>query len=179
MYSKAKIGTHPIHPMLVAFPITFYVLTPIAYAIYQYGSDNLFWYRLGYFANMAAVATALVAAVPGFIDWAFGIPNHVAAKKRGLIHMVLNLVGLTLFVVSAILVRGTWDQPPANLIGMIFLTALGVLVVASAGYHGWELIAVHKVGVIMTPQQESMEPVEKMHPKDHGAATSNRPTLPH
>ena len=58
MYSKAKIAGHPIHPMLVAFPITFYVLTLVGFIVYATISPDIFWYKLSYFLNYAAIATA-------------------------------------------------------------------------------------------------------------------------
>src|SRR6185436_4006263 len=73
MYSKAKVLGHPVHPMLVSFPIAFYTATLIAYGVYA-ATDNRFWFQLGVVANFAGVVTALAAAIPGFIDWAFGIP---------------------------------------------------------------------------------------------------------
>ena len=157
MYSKAKIGDHPIHPMLVAFPITFYILTFVGFIVFSFISPNTFWYKLAYFSNFAAVGTALLAAIPGFIDWAFGVPRNTIAKKRGLIHMVLNLVTLALFVLSAYLIYGTWNSPqyPGNIV--LLLTGAGALLVLAAGYYGWEMIGQHKVGVSMSPEQERLQ----------------------
>jgi uncharacterized membrane protein len=167
MYSKAKIADHPIHPMIVAFPITFYTLTPIAYGIYQFGSHGLFWYHLAFFSNIVGVITAVLAAVPGFIDWAFGIPNTSAAKSRGLLHMGLNVAALILFVISGAMLLGNWDIPLDNVVSPFVLSVIGALTTGFAGYHGWELIATHKVGVTLTPEQERLEPVEEMSPEAH------------
>lgn len=157
MYSKVKIGGHPIHPMLVAFPITFYLLTFAGFFIFQTMSTEIFWFKLAYFSNFAAVGTALVAAVPGFIDWTFGIPKGTAAKRHGLIHMVLNLATLGIYAINAYLISGSWNTGLVGVGTNIFLTAVGSVILLGAGYFGWEMIAYHKVGVDMSPQQEKLQ----------------------
>ena len=167
MYSKVKIGGHPIHPMLVAFPIAFYTTTLLAFVIYQYFNPDIFWYKLAYFCNFAGVFTALFAAVPGFMDWAVGIPKSSAAKKRGFLHMLLNVGALTLFAINAFLIYGTWDRPLTDVTTAWVLSLMGVGLTMVAGFHGWALIAVHKVGVTLTPQQEILEPTGKMDRHQH------------
>lgn len=157
MYSKAKIFGHPIHPMIVAFPITFYTLTFLAFAVFQFFSSDPFWYRLAYFSNFAGVFTAIVAAVPGFIDWSLGIPKDSSAHSRGILHMALNVTALILFGINALRISGTWNAPPANLYPSLLLSLVGWILTSAAGYHGWELIARHKVGVQLTPEQEVAE----------------------
>jgi uncharacterized membrane protein len=157
MYSKAKIAGHPIHPMLVGFPITFYVLTLVGFVVFKTVSPDIFWYKLGYFSNYAAIITALVTAVPGFIDWALGIPNQTTAKKRGLIHMSLNLVTLALFIGNAFLLEGTWDTGQVNLGTSIFLTAVGCILLLGVGYFGREMVMKDKVGIDMTVEQENIQ----------------------
>ncbi|MCM2280768.1 MAG: DUF2231 domain-containing protein [Bdellovibrionaceae bacterium] len=167
MYSKAAVRGHPLHPMFVAFPITFYTVTLIAFAVYQWFIQDLFWYRLALFCNYAGVATAVLAAIPGFIDWSVGIPRETAAKRRGLRHMTLNVIALILFGLSAYTVWGTWDAPPEQVGTPLWLALVGVVLTMAAGYHGWELIATHKVGVRMTPEQERLEPIGEMSPEAH------------
>src|SRR5438094_292196 len=93
MYSKAKIMGHPIHPMLVAFPVAFYTSTLIGFIVYASSMDP-FWLHLATVANWAGVVMGAVAAVPGFVDWAMGIPRSSPAKRTGLIHMALNVTTL-------------------------------------------------------------------------------------
>ena len=54
MYSKIKIMGHPIHPMLVTFPIAFYFATLIAF-IFHGISGSVFWFQVG-IAQMAQVS---------------------------------------------------------------------------------------------------------------------------
>jgi uncharacterized membrane protein len=171
MYSKAKIAGHPIHPWLVAFPITFYTLSLVAFLVYQFVSRDVFWFQLGYFSTFAGVVMAGLAAIPGFIDWAIGIPRQSAAHKRGLIHAAFNVGALVLFIINAFRLSGSWNFPFADVTGLWVIALIGVALTLAAGYHGWELVATHKVGVSLTPEQERLEPVEKMDRKDHEVGT--------
>ena len=147
MHSKVKLFGHPIHPMLVAYPIAFYTATLVAYLIYQFGGQEQFWFRVAIIATIAGVVMAVVAALPGFIDWAMGIPTGTEAKNVGLRHMLLNVVALVLFIVLAILNTNKWDATtPSGWLGII-LALIGVLLTVAAGAHGWTLIQTHHVGV--------------------------------
>ena len=45
MYSKAKVGGHPVHPMLVAFPVAFYTGALVGFAVYA-ANGHQFWLNL-------------------------------------------------------------------------------------------------------------------------------------
>ncbi len=147
MYSRVKLFGHPIHPMVVAYPIAFYTFTLVAYLIYQFGGQQQFWFRVAVVVNIAGVVMAVVAALPGFIDWAMGIPSDTEAKQVGLRHMLLNVVALVLFAILAVLNLGKWDATaPSGVVG-IALALVGVVLTVAAGAHGWTLIQTHHVGV--------------------------------
>jgi uncharacterized membrane protein len=169
MYSKVKVLGHPVHPMLVAFPVAFYTGTLVAFIAYAASSEP-FWYRVGWVANWAGVATAAVAALPGFIDWAVGIPRHSAAKRTGLIHMGLNVTALVLFLICAIVATNHHDDavPPAN--SVIVLSLLGVLLTLPSGFLGWSLVQDHHVGVKLSPAQERLEPTTEPPPRERSSA---------
>ena len=95
MYSKVKIAGHPVHPMLIAFPVAFYTAALVCYIVYN-NNDNPFWFKVALVANVAGVAMAALAAIPGFIDWLF-IPPDSSAKKTGLFHMVCNVLALVCY----------------------------------------------------------------------------------
>ena len=156
MYSRVKLFGHPIHPMVVACPIAFYTATLVAYALYQFGGQNAFWYDVGIAANLAGVVMAVVAALPGFIDWAMGIPSDTEAKTVGLRHMLLNVVALVLFIVTYVLTYDNWHattRPGAGL--PLVLALVGVLLTVAAGAHGWTLIQTHHVGVAGGDESET------------------------
>ena len=90
-YSKASIGGHPIHPMLVGFPIAFYTAGVAGLLVYAKTHD-LFWYRGSMIAMFVGVAMALLAAVFGFVDLFFGVPRDTAARRTGVKHFIINVV---------------------------------------------------------------------------------------
>ncbi len=153
MYSKAKILGHPIHPMLVTFPIAFYTSTLIAFIIYGI-SGSPFWFQVGIVANTAGIIMAAVAATFGFIDWYFGIPSGVEAKTTGIKHMSLNVISLLLFILCLILNAGEWSAAVPAMRGAIILPLIGVLATIGAGYYGWTLVQNHHVGVEFTDAEE-------------------------
>lgn len=98
-------------------------------------------------------------AVPGFIDWGgMGIPNGTAAKRTGLLHMVLNLVALGLFIASFFAYFTYWNGPAdvGATLGIV-LSAVGVALTVAAGFQGWILIQTHHVGVQLTADQQKLE----------------------
>jgi uncharacterized membrane protein len=162
LYSKVKVLDHPVHPMLVAFPITLFTMTLVAFIVYAVGGD-LMWYRVGYWANVAGVIAALVAAIPGFIDW-LGIPNHLEAKRVGVLHMVLNLIVVAIFAIN-LGIQASYDDalaPPATL--AVLLSAVGVVTLLVSGYFGWSLVQTHHVGVNLTREQQALEPRQGVEP---------------
>lgn len=164
MYSRAKLSGHPIHVMLVAFPIVFYTAATVGYSVFQFGNHDAFWFKLAYYMNVAGVATALLAAVPGMIDLT-NVPRGNAARKRGGLHAGLNVTALIFFAIVAIKYNGMANNPPADAMLAVALTILGSFLTMAAGFHGWELIARHKLGVDLTPEQERIEPVGSMEPR--------------
>jgi uncharacterized membrane protein len=110
--------------------------------------------------------------VPGFIDWAFGVPTGSPAKATGLAHMICNVLALLTFAGNLLL---QWPhrldpQPPVGL--SVVLPAVGVLLTLAAGYLGWKMVQTHHVGVDLTPEQERLEPrasprVERQDPAAH------------
>lgn len=101
---------------------------------------------------------ALLAAIPGFIDWAFGIPNKTEAKRDGLVHMILNLSTLALFAINLAVISGSWYTPPVAVLEItLLLTGVGCLTLLGAGYYGWRMVGIHKVGVSMTAEQEEVQ----------------------
>ncbi|MDB4954731.1 MAG: Rieske (2Fe-2S) oxidoreductase [Myxococcales bacterium] len=157
MYTKARIAEHPIHPMLVAFPITLYVATVVSLFAFI-GTIDYFWYRAATYANIAAVVMAVVAAVPGLIDL-LNVPAHSRARATGLRHAAFNTLSLVMFAISAIVLANNWfarhmqeGYYVLDTAAPIVLGLIGLASTAIAGYLGWTLVQTHHVGVAPTRQ---------------------------
>jgi uncharacterized membrane protein len=145
MYSKVKIAGHPIHPMLVAYPVAFYTATLVCYIVYN-SNGNPFWFKVAVVANIAGVLMAALAAIPGFIDW-LNIPADSKAKKTGLFHLLCNVLALVCFGIVALTENKKWDDAAPALGLAIPLTALGFILTLAAGFLGWTLVQKHHIGV--------------------------------
>ena len=90
MKATATLLGHPIHPMLIVFPLGLLPVASIFDIIYLY-TNNGQWAGVSYWVIAAGVIGGLIAAVFGLIDW-LGIPSGTRAKFIGLIHGLTNVV---------------------------------------------------------------------------------------
>ena len=147
MYSKAKIAGHPIHPMLVAFPIAFYVSTVVSLVVFG-GTGNPFWFHVAFVAATAAVVMGLGAAVPGLVDLV-SLPPRSRARSTGIQHAGLNIFTLIAFAIIAVVLGSDWYNG-ANVYHFGWPLVLGLFGLAAlciAGTLGWKLVQTHHVGV--------------------------------
>jgi len=142
MESKAKLAGHPIHPMLVVFPLGLFA-TSLIFDLIRLFSTNGIWSVVSEYMIGAGIIGGLIAAVIGTIDWV-AIPQNTRAKNIGLWHGSGNVVVTGLFVASWLLRRPTPADPPA--VAMI-LSAVAVVVALSTGWLGGELVDRLGVGV--------------------------------
>ena len=98
MEAKAKLFGHPIHQMLIVFPLGL-LATAVLFDFVWLVRDRPGWASSSYHMIFAGILFGLVAAVPGFVDW-LGIPSGTRAKRIGLLHAVGNVVVLALFAGS-------------------------------------------------------------------------------
>lgn len=156
MYSKVSVAGHPIHPMLVAFPVAYYTGTLAGFAVYA-ANGNQFWLNLAIALSIGGAGSAILAALPGFVDLAFGIPGKSQARPVGLIHAALNVAALGLFIATAVIYVGNWNGPPAGASLGLGLSAAGVLLTLAAGGLGWTLVQTYHAGIRLTVEQQQHE----------------------
>ena len=99
MESKARILGHPIHPILIVFPLGL-LATAVIFDIVALVSAVPKWAEFATYLTAAGVVGGLLAAVPGTIDW-LAIPNGTRAKRVGLLHGVGNVIVVALFLGSS------------------------------------------------------------------------------
>jgi uncharacterized membrane protein len=142
MESKAKAFGHPIHPMLIVFPLGLFI-TAVVFDVIYLVSDNGKWSEISYWMIAAGIIGGLLAAVFGLIDW-LAIPTGTRAKSIGLWHGLGNVAVVALFGLSWLLRRDDPRDP-----GMIplILSFLGVILGAVTGWLGGELVDRLGIGV--------------------------------
>lgn len=140
MASRANIGGHPIHPMLVPLPIGLFLFSFVCDLIFRWGSGNPAWSTVALYTMGGGIVGALLAAVFGLIDLLSLRPSK--AKSIGIWHMVINLTVVALFAVNFWLRLGS-----ASVSGTpVLLSLIAILLLVISGWLGGEMVYVHGVG---------------------------------
>jgi uncharacterized membrane protein len=142
MESKAKILGHPIHPMLIVFPLGL-LATAVVFDIIYLTTGNGQWAGISFWMIAAGIIGGLAAALFGWIDW-FAIPAGTRAKSVGLTHGLGNVVVVVLYAVSWYLRNGYETAPGTAALVCSFAGAALALV---TGWLGGELVDRLGVGV--------------------------------
>ncbi|MEQ9550078.1 MAG: DUF2231 domain-containing protein [Coleofasciculus sp. G3-WIS-01] len=141
--SSVAIFGHPIHPIIVIFPIAFLsglAGTDIGYWL----THDVFWARASVWLLGVGLLSAIAAAVVGIVD--FLRISRVRERRAGWVHALLNVAVLVLSGVNFFLRLGN----PVTIIlpvGLIISLIVSILLLAS-GWYGGELMFRHKVGIV-------------------------------
>jgi uncharacterized membrane protein len=142
MESRAKVAGHPLHQMLIVFPLGLLATAVIFDVIFLVTNDPT-WAQASFYMIGAGVIAGLIAAVPGTIDW-LAIPRGTRAKRIGLIHGVGNVVVVALFALSWFLRRDNPTLPPTE---AVVAGLIGAAIAVVTGWLGGELVDRLGVGV--------------------------------
>lgn len=138
--STAKIGNHPIHPMLVSFPIAAFVGTLVVDIAYIQTSD-LFWFTASKWLLGAGLVMAALAAIAGLVD--FLGSQRIRSISAAWIHAGGNVL---------VVILELWNLLSRNSAAVVsgrgvVLSTLSVVVLLVTGWLGWEMVYRHKVAV--------------------------------
>ena len=98
MEARAKLLGHPIHQMLIVFPLGLLAMGVI-FDLIHFATEEAVFAAVAYWMMVAGIAGGLLAAPFGFIDW-LGIPRATRAWRIGALHGGGNLVVVALFLAS-------------------------------------------------------------------------------
>lgn len=143
MKSNAVLLGHPVHPMLIPFPIAFLTGAMLFDAVGWLLGSSALWTTGGHL-GAAGIATALLAAVPGLIDYLYTVPPNSSGKTRATKHMRTMLLSVALFA-AAWWIRGRAAEPPQ--LAVLGLELAGVSLVAIGGYMGGTLVTRNLISV--------------------------------
>jgi nitrite reductase/ring-hydroxylating ferredoxin subunit/uncharacterized membrane protein len=142
MRSAAHFRGHPIHPALIPFPFAFLTGAFVFHLVGRLTGHASLWRTGGYLA-VAGITTALLAAIPGLVDYVRTVPPDSSGKRRATLHMVLNLSVVAVFAVATWLGRAS--PPPGT--SILILEGLATAALFIAGWHGGVLVARNQIGV--------------------------------
>ena len=140
--SRAAIMGHPIHPMLIPYPLAF-LTTALATDLAFWATGGAFWAQASLWLIGAGVVTGVAAGAVGAVDY-FGVPR-ARSVAMGHIHAFGNVAALLLSVVNWLLRLG--DPAAAVLPWGVLLSVLVAAVLGVTGWAGGELSYRHRVGV--------------------------------
>jgi nitrite reductase/ring-hydroxylating ferredoxin subunit/uncharacterized membrane protein len=124
MRSRANFKAHPIHPALVPFPFAFLIGVPLFDLLGLMQNQPALWTTAGYL-SIAGLLSAVLAAVPGAIDYLYSVPPDSSARKRATQHALGNVSALVIFA-AAFFGRGENWTPGIGVLGAELLGA-GIL----------------------------------------------------
>jgi uncharacterized membrane protein len=147
--STAAIYHHPIHPMLVTFPIAFLIGALATDLAFLWTADP-FWPRVAFWLIAAGLVGGIAAAVAGMTDF-FTIPK-IRGMIRGWSHFLAAIVVIS-FASANFMLR--WDNPVAHVLPWgLLMSAITALMLAFAGYLGGKLVFHELVGTYITEEEE-------------------------
>ncbi len=150
MSTRASVHRHPIHPMLVVFPLGLWIFAFICYVVY-FANAGTSWRIAALYAMAGGIIGAVLAAVPGLIDLLTLWKSRVWIT--GLSHMIANVTGLVLFIIAFAIGISRAGPSMATLV----LSILGLIAIGIGGWLGGALVYEHGVGVQRLQTQEAPE----------------------
>ena len=138
--STARIGDHPIHPMLVGFPIVCFILTFVADLLYTGGHDPA-WATASVWLLIVGLVMGALAAVAGLTDF---LGDKRIQGADAIKHMLANVTAVVLELVNLIL--RLRDPGFIDSTG-VYLSGIVVLILLYSGWKGGDLVFRHGIGV--------------------------------
>ena len=147
MRTLASIFKHPIHPMLIIFPIGLWIFSSACDLIRLAGASADAWSTVAFFSMIGGLIGALCAAIPGFIDLLFYKGGVPPVKKIGLTHMAINLTAVVLYAINIWLCASGPTNLGTSLSAPVVLSIIGVALLFVSGWLGGQMVHVYGVGV--------------------------------
>ena len=140
MASPASVRKHPLHPMLVAFPIGLWVFALVCDIVAVAGAAGP-WSTVAFYFIAGGIVGAILAAIPGLIDY-FSI-EEASMGRIATIHLLVNVGALIVFAVDL------WCRfvLPATSVVPLLLSAIGVVGIGIGGWLGGEMVYVKGMAV--------------------------------
>jgi nitrite reductase/ring-hydroxylating ferredoxin subunit/uncharacterized membrane protein len=134
---EGKPLKHPLHPILVHLPIALFLVSFLLdIASFIWGGNDIV--RAACYTMLTGVITALIAAVPGLIDWR-DIRNDHPAKSIGVYHMILNVTAVIVYAID-VAVRSQHHDATQVPLAPFILSVIGIGLISVSGYLGGVMV---------------------------------------
>ncbi|WP_353899802.1 DUF2231 domain-containing protein [Micromonospora harpali] len=143
MESRLKVLGHPVHPMLITFPVGLLV-TAVIFDVVDTVGGPAFLGEVAYWNITVGLIGGLLAAAAGAFDL-LAIPTGTRAKRVGLTHAAANLAVILLFAAVWVVRLNAESRAAGGALIAIEVVALAIL--GASAWLGGELVDRLGVGV--------------------------------
>jgi uncharacterized membrane protein len=169
MHSKARLFGHPVHQMLIVFPLGL-LATSLVFDIVYLATGSPKFAEISFWMIASGIIGGLVAAVFGLVDW-LAIPSQTRAKRIGALHGIGNVVVTALFAVSWLL---RYNAPTTPRVSYIVLSGIGVVLALVTGWLGGELVDRLAIGVDEGAHPDAPSSLSGRPAHEHAVASARR-----
>jgi uncharacterized membrane protein len=175
MESQVKIVGHPVHPMLIVFPLGL-LAASLGFDIGYLKTGNSEFAIVSYWMISAGIIGGLLSAIFGALDW-WAIPSGTRAKAIGLWHGIGNVIVVLLFIGSWILRYSIPGYVPSD--SAVALSAIAVVLALITGWLGGELVGRLGVGVDEGAHLNAPNSLSKQPASAHSTSGQSEVPRPH
>lgn len=169
--SRAAIREHPIHPLLVHFPISFLSAALLTDLVFWWTADP-FWAQMSFWLVAGGFATGALSAVPGTTD--FYSHPEIRLHPTAWSHF---LAAVTLISMAATNLMLRWGDPAGAVLPWgLFMSAISALNLAIAGSLGGHLVYHYLIGTGAGQVEQAASAKHK--PRRRSTARSGPPPGP-
>jgi len=162
MASRASIGGHPIHPMLIPFPIALFVFSFVADLIFLWRGNPIWKDYIAFYTMLGGIIGGAAAAIPGLIDWAT-LTDRATVRVANW-HARVNVVTFLIFIANFYLRTSSGSTWIPNMPMLpVVLSAVGVIGLGVAGWLGGQLVFAHGVAVTAETKAVTSQTERRQH----------------
>jgi uncharacterized membrane protein len=138
--STVQIAGHPLHPMLVQFPIVCFIGVLVTDIVYV-NNHNPGWATASRYLLAIGLVMAALAAVAGLTDF---LGDKRIQQGDAIKHAIANVTAVVLEILNLFIRLRSDQQIPHT---GIILSAVVVLILLYSGWKGGALVYKHGIGV--------------------------------
>jgi uncharacterized membrane protein len=144
--SHGKLFGHPIHVMIIHFPMA---LFPVGFIfdLISYIRNDSSLALTGFYCMACGLAGAYLASIFGTIDL-MNLPDKKAVKDKALIHAAINFTGILVYTGLISFRFKNYPDIHVEPLWGIITNGIMILFILFAAHLGGDLILKHKVGTI-------------------------------
>jgi nitrite reductase/ring-hydroxylating ferredoxin subunit/uncharacterized membrane protein len=144
-FLQGKPLGHPLHPLLVHFPVGLFTISLLFDLATQFVDAGNTGVRAAFYTMVAGLVMAMLAAIPGLVDWSDIRSDH-PAKKPATTHMWLNISVVVLYVINVLTRVGELEDNGTGALSLV-LSVAAFAILGVSGYLGGTVVYDDGVGV--------------------------------